>query len=69
VNYISQISTYCISELSYANALSSLSGSYIWNKTEIKTNLFQVCFRRDCFISDLFQRLVRAKRNAETNRK
>ena len=28
---------------------------------EIKQNLFQVCFRRDCFISVLFQRLLHVK--------
>ena len=50
-------------------AIIALSGSYMWNKTEIKQNLFQVCFRRDCFISVLFQRLLHVKRNAETNRK
>ena len=49
--------------------ISALSGSYMWNKTEIKQNLFQVCFRRDCFISVLFQRLLHVKQNAETNQK
>ena len=30
--------------------------------------MFQVCFRRDCFISVLFQHLLHVKQNAETDR-
>ena len=46
-----------------------LSDSCVWHKTDWNiTNLFQVCLRRDCFISVLFQRLVHVKQNAETHR-